>query len=136
MLLDNFGVKIMENTNTSKSVDSDKRIESAKKVGNSSKSIEERIKEIEDKAAKQVETLKEKQAQIQAKQEKIEARKLTALMKGKRSSDTRRKILAGALVIEIMEKDEAVKIKFMNHIDKYLTRDDDRALFELPVLKK
>jgi hypothetical protein len=35
-----------------------------------------------------------------------------------------------------MEKDEAAKMRFMNQLDKYLTRDDDRALFGLPVLKK
>lgn len=92
-------------------------------------SIEDRIKDIEEKAAKQIKQLK-------AKQEQIEARKLTALMKGNRASETRRKILAGALILEIMEKDEAAKTRFMNQLDKYLTRDDDRALFNLKLLEK
>ena len=92
-------------------------------------SIEDKIKDIEEKAAKQIKQLK-------AKQEQIEARKLTALMKGNRASETRRKILAGALILEIMEKDEAAKTRFMNQLDKYLTRDDDRALFNLKPLEK
>ena len=92
-------------------------------------SIEDKIKGIEEKAAKQIKQLK-------AKQEQIEARKLTALMKGNRASETRRKILAGALILEIMEKDEAAKTRFMNQLDKYLTRDDDRALFNLKSLEK
>lgn len=92
-------------------------------------SIEDRIKGIEEKAAKQVKQLK-------AKQEKIEQRKLNALMKSDRSRETRRKILAGSTIIKIMENDEAAKNSFMNQLDKYLTRDDDRALFDLPALKK
>lgn len=92
-------------------------------------SIEDKIKDIEAKAAKQIKQLK-------AKQEQIETRKLTALMKGNRASETRRKILAGALILEIMEKDEAAKTRFMNQLDKYLTRDDDRALFNLKPLEK
>ena len=92
-------------------------------------SIEDKIKDIEEKAVKQIKQLK-------AKLEQIEARKLTALMKGNRASETRRKILAGALILEIMEKDEAAKTRFMNQLDKYLTRDDDRALFNLKPLSK
>lgn len=97
-------------------------------------SIEDKIKEIEDKAAQQIKLLKAKKEQIKARQEKIEARKLTAMIKGNRARDTRRKILAGALIIEIMEKDDAAKNRFMNQLDKYLTRDDDRNLFDLKPL--
>lgn len=92
-------------------------------------SIEEKIKEIQENAAKQIKQLK-------AKQEKAEARKLNALLKGNRARETRRKILAGALIIEIMEKDEAAKNRFMKQLDGYLKRDDDRALFNLEPLKK
>jgi large subunit ribosomal protein L7/L12 len=90
-------------------------------------SIEERIKGIEGKAAREIEQLK-------AKQEKIEQKKLNALMKTDRARETRRKILAGSLIIKIMENDEAAKTRFMNQLDKYLTRTDDRALFNLKLL--
>ena len=90
-------------------------------------SIEEKIKGIEEKAAREIEQLK-------AKQEKIEQRKLDALMKTDRASETRRKILAGSLIIKIMENDEAAKTRFMNQLDKHLKRTDDRALFNLKPL--
>jgi large subunit ribosomal protein L7/L12 len=70
--------------------------------------------------------------QLKAKRELIEAQKLTKMLKGERSDDTRRKILAGALTLELMERDEATRQRFMDRLDKYLTRKDDRALFGLP----
>lgn len=79
---------------------------------------------------------KKKIDQLKAKNEQLEARKLTALLKGNKSIDTRRKILAGALILDIISKDEAAKNKFMPQLDKYLTRDDDRALFDLKPLSK
>jgi len=63
--------------------------------------------------------------------ELIEARKVQALIKGKRSDDTRRKILAGAMTLEISERDQEARQRFIKQMDKYLTRVDDRALFDL-----
>lgn len=74
---------------------------------------------------------KRKAAQLRAKEEMIEARKLQALIKGKRSDDTRRKILSGALVLEMMEESEDTKNRFMLRLDKFLMRADDRKLFGL-----
>ena len=31
-----------------------------------------------------------------------------------------------------MERDEQTRAKFLDRLDKYLTRADDRALFDLP----
>ena len=76
---------------------------------------------------------KKKTAQLRAKDELIEARKVQALIKGKRSDDTRRKILAGALVLDMMEESEETKGRFMARLDKFLSRPDDRTLFGLPV---
>lgn len=70
--------------------------------------------------------------QLKAKRELIEAQKLTKMLKGGRAEDTRRKILAGALTLELMESDEATRQRFMVRLDKKLTRADDRALFGLP----
>ena len=76
---------------------------------------------------------KKKTSQLRAKEELIEARKLQALIKGNRSKDTRQKILAGALILDMMEKDEETRNSFMARLDKFLTKDNDRALFGLPV---
>jgi hypothetical protein len=89
--------------------------------------IDEKIAEIEEQAKKKIQQLK-------AKKELIEARKVQALIKGKRSNDTRRKILSGAMTLEISERDEEARQRFIKQMDKYLTRADDRALFDLPSL--
>jgi len=38
----------------------------------------------------------------------------------------------GAMVLEMMEKDDGNRQRFMQRLDSYLTRADDRALFGLP----
>ena len=50
----------------------------------------------------------------------------------KRRQDTRRKIIAGALVL--IEQDPAIQAWLSRTVTKVLTRDDDRALFDLPPL--
>ena len=59
---------------------------------------------------------------------KADARKKAVEAKAKRGQDTRRKVLAGALVLDMMERDEATRQRFTERLDKYLTRADDRAL--------
>jgi large subunit ribosomal protein L7/L12 len=76
--------------------------------------------------------LEAKLKQERAKKQKVEARLRAIEQKRKRAEDTRRKILAGALVLELMEQDEQTKQRFLARLDKYLTRADDRALFGLP----
>jgi large subunit ribosomal protein L7/L12 len=82
----------------------------------------------------QIEQAKKRVKQLEVRKQQIEARKLHLLIKGKRSDDTRRKILAGALVLDMMERDEAARHRFLERLDKYLKRADDRALFDLPPL--
>jgi hypothetical protein len=89
------------------------------------KTIDEQIAELEEQTRKKVKQLK-------AKKELIEARKVHALIRGKRSDDTRRKILAGAMTLEVSGRDEEARLRFIKQMDKFLTRADDRALFGLP----
>ena len=49
-----------------------------------------------------------------------------------RKEDTRRKILLGALMMEMMKKGELDEKKIMNKLDGFLTKDIDRKLFGLP----
>jgi len=85
--------------------------------------IEERIKQQEEKL-KQLKALKQKQ----------EARIRAAQSKKNRADDTRRKVLAGALLLEIMDESAENNESFMKRLDKFLTRPVDRALFGLPEL--
>lgn len=84
-----------------------------------------------NKAEAEIEALKKKLAEAKARKAKIEARQRAAESKKKRAEDTRRKILAGALVLELIEEKEETKRRFMEQLDKFLTREDDRALFGL-----
>jgi hypothetical protein len=52
----------------------------------------------------------------------------------KRKLDTRRKILAGAVVLDEAERHPAYKNALYELLARFLTRDDDRALFGLPPL--
>lgn len=82
--------------------------------------LDERIAQ-QELRLKQLKALKQKQA----------ARERAQDAKRRRQDDTRRKILAGALMLELCEKNETTKSSFLEKLDSYLTRDDDRALFGL-----
>ena len=47
-----------------------------------------------------------------------------------RKEDTRRKILLGALIMEMMKKGELDEKKILKRLDSFLTRDIDRKLFD------
>lgn len=85
-----------------------------------------------DKAQQRIDELQQKLKQARALKSRIEARQRGAEAKQKRAEETRRKILAGALALEMMDRDEGVNARFMARLDRYLTRADDRALFGLP----
>jgi hypothetical protein len=93
-----------------------------------SKDIEGRIAAAEQKAVDAAKRVK----QLKAQREALEARKLHTVLKGQRADDTRRKILVGSAVLSRVEKGEWPKDKFLSMLDGFLTRPDDRALFDLP----
>ncbi|MEN9397049.1 MAG: hypothetical protein RLZ81_1579 [Pseudomonadota bacterium] len=90
--------------------------------------IQDKIEAAEQRAKQ----AQQKLQQLKAQRDMIEARKLSKVLKGQRADDTRRKILAGSLVLDMMERDEATRKRFMDRLDQYLKRADDRALFDLP----
>ena len=51
----------------------------------------------------------------------------------KRKEDTRRKILLGALMMELMKKGELDEKKIRKRLDSFLTKKMDRKLFDLSV---
>jgi hypothetical protein len=60
---------------------------------------------------------------------KLEQNKMRA---GERKSDTRRKVLAGATVLEWAKRDSEFSSRLISELDGFLVRDADRALFGLP----
>ncbi len=69
--------------------------------------------------------------QAKARKQRLEAQKRAAESKRQRTDDTRRKILAGSLVLDMMAKDEQARARFTARLDAYLARAADRALFGL-----
>lgn len=69
--------------------------------------------------------------QVKALKQKIEARKKTLASKKTRASETRKKILIGALMLEKMDQHEETRIRILAELDQFLTRNSDRALFNL-----
>lgn len=85
------------------------------------------------KLDERIQGLEEKLQQLKARQARAEARKRALLSRRARKDDTRRKILAGAIVMAKVEAGELDAKRFREWLDQALTRADDRALFELPV---
>jgi hypothetical protein len=56
------------------------------------------------------------------------------LKSSERKSDTRRKILAGAAVLQWAARDNDFSAKLMTELKIFLVRDADRALFGLPLV--
>ena len=72
-------------------------------------------------------TLKAKMAELAAQAQALEAR----AKENDRKADTRRKVIAGALAIEHMDKNGASEFGkvMLRLLDEYVTRPADRALF-------
>jgi len=81
-----------------------------------------------------ISALELKLKQAKALKQKNDARKRSEDQKKARTAETRKKILAGAFMLERMAKSPETKTRFLAQLDTYLTRADDRALFDLPPL--
>jgi len=77
--------------------------------------------------------LEEKLKQLKTRQARAEARQRALLSRRARKDDTRRKILAGAIVLTKADQGELDPKLLRSWLDQGLTRADDRALFELPI---
>lgn len=90
------------------------------------KSLEERLDAARKREAKAAETLRRRKVKLQKyeSQQRSQARRL----------DTRRKVIAGGLALKHMEFDGRYALALKALIDEYVTRDDERALFDLPPL--
>ena len=87
------------------------------------------INALNEKIEKQLEKLNQLKAQKQA----IKKKKKKKISEQQRKEETRKKILIGSMMLKKME-DEAEKIKILAELNKYLTEDRDRKLFNmLPV---
>jgi hypothetical protein len=78
-------------------------------------------------------------AKLHQQQEKL--KKQIALEKARlrgqeRKDDTRRKIVAGAIALAHCERDENFRDRFFSLLSRFVDRDSDRALLDLPPKEK
>jgi septal ring factor EnvC (AmiA/AmiB activator) len=88
------------------------------------------------KIVERIGVLEERLKQLKAKQQKIDARKRALESRQARQADTRRKFLAGAIVLAQVERDADANAQFRRWVDQSLRREDDRALFDLPPVSR
>lgn len=89
---------------------------------------EERLKAAEARIL----AAREKLQQEKARKQQIEARLRTAERKKARSLENRQKLLIGAAILNQMKTGKIQRDTIMAMLDGYLTRDHDRAAFNLP----
>jgi large subunit ribosomal protein L7/L12 len=82
--------------------------------------------------SKRLEQLMKKKEELNALIQKLRAEEANQ----KRKQDTRRKILLGSLVMEMMERGDLDRGVMMRALDGFLVRSADRMLFDLPVEDK
>ena len=84
------------------------------------------------KLDQRISDLELKLKQLKSKQQRIDARTRALASRRARQDDTRRKILIGATVLARVDRDELDHDTLQAWLNAHLTRDDDRALFDLP----
>ena len=84
------------------------------------------------KLDERIESLEAKLKQLKTRQQRIDARARALASRRARKDDTRRKILIGATILARIDRHELDHAELESWLDAHLTRDDDRALFELP----
>jgi len=85
------------------------------------------------KLDERISSLETKLKQLKVRQQRIDARARALASRRARKDDTRRKILIGATVLALVDRDELDHDTLQAWLDAHLTRADDRALFELPI---
>lgn len=83
------------------------------------------------KLDERIHALELKLKQLKTRQQRIDARARALTSRRARQDDTRRKILIGATVLARIDRHELDHSELQAWLDAHLTRDDDRALFEL-----
>ena len=89
------------------------------------KTPQQRLSELNEQQAKIEAALKQKRAAITRKKQQQQ----TKINNQSRKADTRRKVLIGAAVLHKLETGEWPQERLNTLLNRFLTRNDDRALF-------
>lgn len=88
------------------------------------------------KLDEQISTLEEKLKQLKLRHQRKQARERAVELRRERNSETRRKILVGSVVLAKVREGEIAERDFRDWMDRALSRDGDRALFDLAMVAK
>ena len=80
------------------------------------------------KPADRIRQLEEQRARINAEIQRVRGRESLE----ERKRETRRRILAGAMVLDRVARGDLSEKLFKADMDRFLEREQDRALFDLP----
>ena len=94
--------------------------------------LNKRKAELEDSLSKREADLKELRSKKKSLLERQIRRAQVRINAKERKRDTRRKILAGACVLDRATKDPDLALHLKEILDAFLERDRDRELFDLP----
>lgn len=94
------------------------------------KSPEQRLAELQAQQEKVETELKQRRQRILRQKRQQQAK----LMNQQRKADTRRKVLIGAAVLAQVKAGDISDDRLRDWMDSYLSRTDDRQLFDLPPL--
>jgi multidrug resistance efflux pump len=96
--------------------------------GLNNKQTEARMPKLDER----INALETKLKQLKVRQQRVEARARALASSRARKDDTRRKILIGATMLARIDRQELDHDTLQAWLNAHLTRDDDRALFDLP----
>lgn len=85
------------------------------------------------KLDERIDALETRLKQLKAQQQRIDARRRSLEARRSHKADTRRKVLAGAVLLARIEEGRFPESELRAWLDADLTRNDDRALFDLPM---
>ncbi len=86
------------------------------------------------KLDEQISTLQERLTRLKVRQQHIDARKRAIVAQRERRTETRRRMLVGALIMQKAKEGQMDAQLLHSWLDQTLTRADERALFDLPPL--
>jgi hypothetical protein len=84
------------------------------------------------KLDEQISTLQERLKQLKLRQQRSDARQRALQAQRERKAETRRKFVVGSVILGKVGSGEIDRSQLRAWLDSSLTRQEDRALFDLP----
>jgi hypothetical protein len=80
----------------------------------------------------QITTLQDRLKLLKLRQQRVDARKRAIEALRERKAETRRKFVLGSVILAKVQEGVMDPVQLREWLDQMLTRQDDRALFDLP----